>query len=134
MGNSFFTMEYTLGDILMIVGYVGGIIATYIVISNRITRLEVKQEAFREKISELQMDIRSNKSAIDQEKRFVLEKLAILESGQSKTNVFLEENLKRLTEILAMHDTRLKDQGSKIDDHSKALNDLYRLLDNRPNK
>ena len=128
MQTDFFNMQYTLGDILMIVGYVGGLIATYVVITGRITRLEVKQESFseseREKILHLRAAVEKNAVEIDREHRYVLEKLAHIESSQTKTNVFLEENLKNLTRIITLHEKEivaLKDKFEKNDENITAF-------------
>lgn len=128
-------MQYTIGDVLMIIGYVGALIATYVVITNRITKLEVKHASFTEsaadKLSSIRSDVRNNKSEIDQEKRFVLQKLALLESGQSKTNIFLEENLKRLTEILSKQDSRIGDMEKQLSDHNRELTQFYREFESK---
>ena len=128
--NLFFNMQYTLGDILMIIGYVGGLIATYVVITSRITRLEVRLDTFvetsGEKINLLREEVNKNKSDIERERRYVVEKLAQIESGQTKTNIFLEENLKNLTRIITLHETEIHKMKAKLEEYDKNIIAFYR--------
>lgn len=123
-------MQYTLGDILMIIGYVGGLIATYVVITSRITRLEVRLDTFvetsGEKINLLREEVNKNKSDIERERRYVVEKLAQIESGQTKTNIFLEENLKNLTRIITLHETEIHKMKAKLEEYDKNIIAFYR--------
>lgn len=129
----FLTMQYTLGDVLMIIGYVGGLIATYVVITSRITRLEVRLDSFREtvldKLLHQQAAIDKNKSEIDADRRYTMEKLALIESGQTKTNVFLEENLKNLTRIITLHEKQIGAIDSKLNKYDQNISDFYRDYD-----
>lgn len=131
-------MQYTLGDILMIIGYVGGLIATYVVITSRITRLEVKHDSFsevtREKIALLFTGVEKNKAEIDRERRFVLEKLAQIESGQTKTNIFLEENLKNLTRIISLHEKEIGEMKAKFSEYDQNITSFYRDFDLKKRK
>lgn len=126
-------MQYTLGDVLMIIGYVGGLIATYVVITSRITRLEVRLDSFREavldKLLHQQTAIDRNKSEIDADRRYTMEKLALIESGQTKTNVFLEENLKNLTRIITLHEKQIGAINSKLNKYDQNISDFYRDYD-----
>lgn len=121
--GTFFNMEYTLGDILMIIGYVGGLILLFIVVRERLTRLEVQQDTINEKLTALRSDVDQNRAALEKERRYLVEKLAQIETGQARTNVFLEENLKNLTRIIAMHETeieRIKDKLDKINTNTSV--------------
>lgn len=116
-------MEYTLGDILMIIGYVGGLILLFIVVRERLTRLEVQQDTINEKLTALRSDVDQNRAALEKERRYLVEKLAQIETGQARTNVFLEENLKNLTRIIAMHETeidKIKDKLDKINTNTSV--------------
>lgn len=124
--TGFFNMQYQLSDLLMIIGYIGGLIATYVIMTSRITRIEVKIETLLEKYNLVKTDVEKNKEAIDREKRYVVEKLAQIEAGQAKTNVFLEENLKNLTRIITVHETELRDLKSKLQDNDKSLTEYLR--------
>lgn len=121
--GTFFNMEYTLGDILMIIGYVGGLILLFIVVRERLTRLEVQQDTINEKLTALRSDVDQNRAALEKERRYLVEKLAQIETGQARTNVFLEENLKNLTRIIAMHETeidKIKDKLDKINTNTSV--------------
>lgn len=124
--TGFFNMQYQLSDLLMIIGYIGGLIATYVIMTSRITRIEVSIETLIEKYTLVRADVEKNKDAIDKEKRYVVEKLAQIEAGQAKTNVFLEENLKNLTRIITVHETELRDLKSKLHDSDKVLTSYLR--------
>lgn len=122
MNNSeFFKMNYELGDILMIVGYIGGLIATYVLMASRITRLEVRLDMALEKYIHLRADVEKNKEAIERDRRYVVEKLAQIEAGQAKTNVFLEENLKNLTRIITVHEVEISKLNDKISQSDKLV-------------
>ena len=114
----------------MIIGYVGGLIATYVVITSRITRLEVRLDTFvetsGEKINLLREEVNKNKSDIERERRYVVEKLAQIESGQTKTNIFLEENLKNLTRIITLHETEIHKMKAKLEEYDKNITAFYR--------
>jgi len=124
--TGFFNMQYQLSDLLMIIGYIGGLIATYVIMTSRITRIEVRIETLIEKYTLVRADVEKNKESIDKEKRYVVEKLAQIEAGQAKTNVFLEENLKNLTRIITVHETELRDLKSKLHDSDKVLTSYLR--------
>lgn len=124
--TGFFNMQYQLSDLLMIIGYIGGLIATYVIMTSRITRIEVRIETLVEKYTLIKADVEKNKESIDKEKRYVVEKLAQIEAGQAKTNVFLEENLKNLTRIITVHETELRDLKSKLHDSDKVLTSYLR--------
>lgn len=124
--TGFFNMQYQLSDLLMIIGYIGGLIATYVIMTSRITRIEVRIETLVEKYTLIRADVEKNKESIDKEKRYVVEKLAQIEAGQAKTNVFLEENLKNLTRIITVHETELRDLKSKLHDSDKVLTSYLR--------
>lgn len=121
--KQFFDMQYGLGDILIIVGYIGGLIGVYVVIISRLTRTEIRQDAIRELLASLRTEVEKNKADIDREMRSAVDKLVRIEAGQVKTNTFLEENLKNLTRIIAMHETeieRIKDKLDKINTNTSV--------------
>jgi len=108
-------MQYGLGDILIIVGYIGGLIGVYVVIISRLTRTEIRQDAIRELLASLRTEVEKNKADIDREMRSAVDKLVRIEAGQVKTNTFLEENLKNLTRIISMHELEIDKIQEKLD-------------------
>lgn len=113
--KQFFDMQYGLGDILIIVGYIGGLIGVYVVIISRLTRTEIRQDAIRELLASLRTEVEKNKADIDREMRSAVDKLVRIEAGQVKTNTFLEENLKNLTRIISMHELEIDKIQEKLD-------------------
>lgn len=105
-------MELSLSEILTIVGLLFTIIATvgsvYIILTNRITRLEVKQEGIQKDLAEANGKIKVVEQEREKDHRFLLEKLSGIESGQVETNVFLRENLKSITQIITSHANKIE--------------------------
>ena len=126
----FFTMEFTLEDILMFLSLMGGLLGVWIFHTNRTTRLEARLDSFmdttREKTSDIQASTIKNRESIEQERRYVVEKLAQIESGQSRTNVFLEENLKRLTAILESHEKEIIGMRERLAEYDSGMKEFYR--------
>ena len=99
----------------MILGYLAGLATVFIVIRERITRVEVRQDNILERLTIIKSDVDKNKTDIERERRYVLEKLAQIEAGQSRTNIFLEENLKNLTRIITLHEGEIDKLRNKMD-------------------
>jgi hypothetical protein len=101
-------MVFTIQDIILILGYLATLIATYVAISGRIVKLESKQEVLDNKISYIDGISSKDRDKFDIEKNNIWRKLADIEAGQGRTNIFLEENLKTLTKIISTQEIRME--------------------------
>lgn len=125
-------MEFTLGDIIMFFTFLGGLVGVWVFHTNRTTRLETRFDAFmntaRERIAEVQIAVAENRKRIEQDRRYVIEKLAHIESSQNETNMFLKENLKNLTRIITVHEEQIRELKKTID---RNASDAYQNFEQK---
>jgi hypothetical protein len=103
-----FSMVFTLQDIALILGHVVTIIGVYVALSSRVVKLESKQEVVENKVSYSEGMLAKDRDRFEVERSNIWKKLADIEAGQGRTNVFLEENLRTLTAIVSRQELRVE--------------------------
>ena len=117
-------MVFTIQDIGVIVAQLTVLLTLYVSITNRLIKLESKQEVLDNKLSYIEGTTNKERDKFDSEKTIIWRKLADIEAAHGRTNIFLEENLKTLTSIVTRQEIRTERMEEavkqlQIDNHGK---------------
>jgi len=104
-------MHIQIIDVLTILVAIGPIIGVYVVLKRDVATLKVTLAIASKEIEKLEQEISHLKIDHNRENRETWKKLAAIEAAQLETNVYLKENLKRLTDITA----RLADEVDNLE-------------------
>lgn len=113
-------MQINLSDIITIIGLLIPIIASYVTLRKNQTEQEVRLKIFEKDLDKARIELDQLRAELIRENKETWKKLSAIEAGQMKTNVFLEENLKRLTAISQRHGIQIEGLEEKVDKKLEA--------------
>lgn len=130
------TMQFTLTDVLTILTLLGGIVAVYTTLRKNIIESKILIDQHQKQIQDQKFEIDRlvTKLENEQEQRDIdnkelWTKLVGIESAQSQTNIFLEENLKSINKLLTIHDTEIIHVKNKLTEQDQNIIEFYKTYD-----
>lgn len=130
----FWQMQINLSDIITIIGLLIPIIGVYVSLRRTQTEQQVRLTIFEKDIEKVKVELDQLRAELIRENKETWRKLSAIEAGQMKTNVFLEENLKRLTAISERHGLQIDGLEDKMDKRlatqDKEIRDILKRVNN----
>jgi len=123
------SMQFNLADILTILSLLGVLVGVYVTLRRDQVRVSTIIQQHEEKLKELGLTVKEETNKRDIDNKELWTKLVSIESSQSKTNVFLEENLKSINRLLEIHDLSIKKIEDKFTEQEKNINEFYRTYE-----
>lgn len=126
----FWNMHIELVDIVGLLIALAPVIGVYVSLRRELSEVKVVLEIQNKAIEKADVERTTLARDINQENRETWKKLATIEAVQMETNVYLKENLKRLTEITERLTTDLSALDRELqhfkDSHNKDINEIYK--------
>lgn len=122
-------MQFDLADILTILSLLGVLVGVYVTLRRDQVRVSTIIQQHEEKLRELGLTVKEETNKRDIDNKELWTKLVSIESSQSRTNVFLEENLKSINRLLEIHDLSIKKIEDKFTEQEKNINEFYRTYE-----
>lgn len=130
----FWQMQINLSDIITIIGLLIPIIGVYVSLRRTQTEQQVRLTIFEKDIEKVKVELDQLRAELIRENKETWRKLSAIEAGQMKTNVFLEENLKRLTAISERHGLQIDGLEDKMEKklatQDKEIRDILKRVNN----
>jgi|DEB0MinimDraft_6_1074348.scaffolds.fasta_scaffold149125_2 hypothetical protein len=123
------SMQFNLADILTILSLLGVLVGVYVTLRRDQVRVSTIIQQHEEKLKELGLTVKEETNKRDIDNKELWTKLVSIESSQSRTNVFLEENLKSINRLLEIHDLSIKKIEDKFTEQEKNINEFYRTYE-----
>ena len=123
------SMQFDLADILTILSLLGVLVGVYVTLRRDLVRASTIIQQHEEKLRELGLTVKEETNKRDIDNKELWTKLVSIESSQSRTNVFLEENLKSINRLLEIHDLSIKKIEDKFTVQEKNINEFYRTYE-----
>jgi len=123
------SMQFDLADILTILSLLGVLVGVYVTLRRDQVRVSTIIQQHEEKLKELGLTVKEETNKRDIDNKELWTKLVSIESSQSRTNVFLEENLKSINRLLEIHDLSIKKIEDKFTEQEKNINEFYRTYE-----
>ena len=123
------SMQFDLADILTIISLLGVLVGVYVTLRRDQVRASTIIQQHEEKLKELGLTVKEETNKRDIDNKELWTKLVSIESSQSRTNVFLEENLKSINRLLEIHDLSIKKIEDKFTEQEKNINEFYRTYE-----
>lgn len=124
-------LQFELSDIISVSLFIGGLITVYVNLKKELVQLvsnaesDRRQSALdRENIKDLQNAVNKENLARHEETKDFWIKLSNLEKSQLQTNIYLQENLKHLMELIKKHDKSIDYLSELTREHDNVMSEL----------
>jgi len=129
-------MDLSLSDILTILGGIGALVGVYVALKKSIIESKSLINQHHNQIAEQKKEIQALTASLQTERdtrnvdnKELWTKLVAIESSQSRTNIFLEENLKSINRLLEIHDAQIKGFQTKFETQDKNISEFFQTYD-----